>query len=401
MLQAMPGRDCPQTFEQAKAPAGGRAPQTVSFSAKVFIPVTRLCRNRCAYCDYSVEPSEGNLFISPDEALAIARAGERAGCSEALFVAGDKPERRYPTVRAWLRSRGYDSTVHYTRDLCRLVLNETRLYPHTNVGALAYDELLELREVNASLGLMLESAARSLEQRGGSHWRCPDKRVPRRLEAMEAAGKARVLFTTGLLLGIGESREERQESLIEIKRLHERYGHIQEVIIQNVRPRPVEGADRSHGRRSSVGSAPAGTPASAGPTLTDVLETVRMAKRLLGPRMNIQVPPNLALRLTARLELFLKAGANDWGGVSPLTVDHVNPDSPWPNLDWLRTESEAAGYRLRQRFPAYPEFVRAGSPLLAVAVKQKLAKDADPEGYVRDAKYSSRLEPAGGLLGRR
>ena len=378
----MPGSDRAEASDQFTAlTAEAARPRTVSFSAKVFIPITRLCRNRCAYCDYSVTSTHDDPFITPAEALEIARAGERAGCTEALFVAGDKPERRYPTVRAWLKRAGYDSTAHYTRDLCKLVLDETRLYPHTNVGALGRREIAELREVNASLGLMLESASRRLGEPGGPHYRCPDKRVSRRLEALAAAGDACALFTTGLLVGIGETPGERLESLLEIRRLHDDYGHIQEVIIQNLRPRPG-----------------ATFPLRTGPSLAAVLDTVTMARRILGPSMNIQVPPNLALGLTGRLDLFLEAGANDWGGVSPVTTDYVNPDSPWPDLDWLRRETEAAGFFLRQRFPAYPEFVRSDSRFLSDAVKRKLAKDADLEGYVRNATWSSRLKPAGELL---
>jgi 7,8-didemethyl-8-hydroxy-5-deazariboflavin synthase CofG subunit len=342
----------------------------VTFSAKVFIPVTRLCRNACSYCDYVAGLSEAPFFVRAEEALAIARAGESAGCAEALFVAGDKPERRYPAVRAWLWRRGYDSTAHYTRDLCRLVLAQTRLYPHTNVGVLGQDELGELREVNASLGLMLETTSASLCLPGGPHALSPDKRPAARLATLEAAGRAKALMTTGLLIGVGETIEDRTESLLAIKRIHDRYGHIQEVIIQNVRPRPGV------------------SPGQAGSTLAEVLSTLAAARRILGPHMNLQVPPNLALQFTGELKLFLEAGANDWGGVSPVTKDHINPDAPWPDLQWLRRQTESAGFTLRQRFPAYPEFVRRSGGLLSAPITQRLMQDTDPEGYVRDSRFS-------------
>ncbi|MFB3904352.1 MAG: 7,8-didemethyl-8-hydroxy-5-deazariboflavin synthase CofG [Acidobacteriota bacterium] len=361
MLEDFADQDIHQFCEQAAAVRDHGKGKTVSYSLNVFLPLTRLCRNACGYCDYRVtEPNGRALFLSAEEVLETARAGEKAGCAEALFVAGDKPERRYPEARRWLRDRHFDSTAHYACEMARLVLSNTRLYPHTNIGLANRAELIELKQVNASIGLMLETTAQRLSCLGGPHGQSPDKFPPTRLEFLACAGELRIPTTTGLLIGIGETRAERLDAILAISRLQRDYGHIQEVIIQNFRPK--------------LGSSMAevvDVPCS------EILWTCAAARLLLGPSLNLQVAPNLLPRRW--LAACLGAGVNDWGGISPLTPDYVNHESPWPPLAALREETEAAGFKLRQRFPIYPEFIDRLPPRL----KERLRKDADEEGYVR------------------
>ncbi len=337
--------------------------KTVSFSLNVFLPLTRLCRNSCGYCDYRASESiRDDSFLSADEAIATAWAGETAGCTEALLVSGDKPELRYPEARRWLRDHHFDSTAHYACEIARLVLAETRLYPHTNVGVANWAELHELRQVNASIGLMLETTAIRLSRLGGPHDQSPDKLPGTRLDFLANAGELAIPTTTGLLIGIGETRHERLDTLIAIRRLHEDYGHIQEVIIQNLRPKP--------------GSVMAQAPHVP---LSEILWTCAAARLILGPSMNLQVAPNLLSN--DWLAACLHAGLNDWGGVSPLTPDYVNRECPWPSLAVLQHLTDAAGFTLRRRFPVYPEFVR----LLPRLLKERLERNADEDGYVRTA----------------
>ncbi|WP_016745151.1 7,8-didemethyl-8-hydroxy-5-deazariboflavin synthase CofG, partial [Rhizorhabdus wittichii] len=289
----------------------------VTYSRKVFIPLTRLCRDVCHYCTFATTPRQaGPAYLSRDEVLAIARAGEAAGCREALFTLGDRPEDRYAAAREALAASGHASTLAYLRDMARAVLDETRLLPHLNPGLMDADDYAALRPVSASMGIMLESASDRLCEPGGPHFGSPDKRPAARIATIEAAGRAGVPFTTGLLIGIGETRAERIEALVAIRDLHARHGHIQEVIVQNFRAKPDT---RMAGH--------------AEPSLDEHLWTIAAARLVLGPAMTIQAPPNLHDR--AELTALLRAGVNDWGGVSPVTPDHVNPEAPWPHLEVL------------------------------------------------------------------
>jgi len=275
--------------------------------------------------------------MSPEEVLAVARAGEKAGCKEALFSLGERPELRYPEHREWLGSRGYETTFEYLRDMCQLVLNETSLLPHANPGTMSEDEVAMLKPFNVSMGMMLESASDRLMNPGEAHHLCPDKRPATRLATLEAAGRQRVPFTTGILIGIGETWEERIDALTAIRDVHLRFGHIQEVIVQNFRAKP----ETRFAARSE-------------PEARDLARTASVARVLLGDQINVQVPPNLT---PDAHELFLQAGINDWGGVSPVTLDHINPERPWPHLADLRNTTEREGFSLRERLAVYPEFV--------------------------------------------
>ena len=346
----------------------------LSFSPKVFLPLTQLCRDVCGYCVFRQPPGRlRSPYMSPEEVLAVAREGEKRGCREALLVLGERPEQRYPEARQWLSREGCDSTIEYLESICRMLLRETSLYPHSNAGTLAPSELEALREVNVSLGLMLESSSPRLCEPGGPHEHAPSKHPRARLDTLSAAGKLNIPVTTGLLVGIGETARERREALHLIGELHQRYGHVQEVIIQNFRSKaatPMRGANELSTR--------------------ETLATVAEARTILGPEMNIQVPPNLSgsAREAGYLE-FLGAGINDWGGISPVTIDHVNPEAPWPHLAQLRRQVEDRNFRLRARFALYPEFIRRKKNGLPAGLRSRLEADADVEGFVPQAE----LEP--------
>ncbi|MDD3799100.1 MAG: 5-amino-6-(D-ribitylamino)uracil--L-tyrosine 4-hydroxyphenyl transferase CofH [Novosphingobium sp.] len=310
----------------------------VTYSRKVFIPLTRLCRDVCSYCTFARPPRKGErCYLTPEEVLDVARAGEAAGCREALFTLGDKPELRYRAAREELADLGYASTIEYLAAMCRLVLEETALFPHANPGVMTHGDLAVLREVTISQGLMLESTAPHLCERGGPHFGSPDKQPAARLETIRLAGEERVPFTSGILIGIGESRAERIDALLALRELHERYGHIQEVIVQNFRAK----ADT----RMAF---------SDEPDREELLWTIAVARLCFGPEMTIQAPPNLAGSGFGEL---LRAGINDWGGVSPVTPDHVNPEAPWPALARLAEETARHGGILHERLAAHPPYV--------------------------------------------
>jgi FO synthase len=334
-------------------------PDIVTYSRKVFIPLTNLCRDYCGYCIFRRDANQrGAHTMTPDEVLAVAYQGEKLGCREALFSLGDKPESVFPEMRATLRRLGYSSTLAYLEAMCELVLRETGLIPHANPGLMSAEWLRRLRAVSPSIGLMLESTSTRLLQTV-AHRRAPDKVPSRRLAVIEAAGRQRIPFTTGILVGIGETAEERVNSLFTIAGLHRRHGHIQEVIVQNFRRKPGLPMEK----RSE-------------PDMAMMLRTIAVA-RLILPRMNIQAPPNLSAPGYQRL---LEAGINDWGGVSPLTPDFINPERPWPLLAELEQRTRAAGCELRQRLPVYPEFLfmvaEAGGE-----IADKTFAAADAEGY--------------------
>ena len=308
----------------------------LTFSRNVFVPVTRICRDRCGYCTFKIEPGEGDLFMSAEEVLDIARKGAQLGCTELLFVTGDKPELKYKVYRDALRSSGYETTADYLIDLGKKGLEEN-IFPHTNLGLSTADELIRFRDSNPSMGLMLENISDRLLHNGEAHHGCPDK-VPRlRMKTMETAGELRIPWTTGILVGIGETWDERIDSLFAIKELNDRYGHVQEIIIQNFSPK--------------VGIRMEGKPS---PEFTDMIKLVAVARLIFGHEMNIQVPPNLNMDTYT---YFTVAGINDLGGVSPLTIDYVNPEAPWPQIEIMEKMCKDNGFELRERLPVYPEFI--------------------------------------------
>ncbi|MDP8938702.1 MAG: 7,8-didemethyl-8-hydroxy-5-deazariboflavin synthase CofG, partial [Actinomycetota bacterium] len=342
----------------------------VSYSRKVFIPLTKLCRDNCGYCTFAHPPHPGETaYLTPDEVLDIARAGAAAGCKEALFTLGDKPEKRYPEARRELREMGFESTVEYLAHCCRLVLEETGLLPHANPGVLSEEEVSALREVSVSQGIMLEEVSGRLLGRDMAHWASPDKVPERRVETLEAAGRQAVPFTTGVLIGIGETVEERVDTILAIREVHERYGHIQECIVQNFRAKP--------------GTRMAAWPE---PSEEEMLATIALARLLLPPDVTIQAPPNLAeagkngeppyLR-------YIEAGINDWGGVSPVTPDHVNPERPWPHLEELEHATESRGYLLLERLALHPSYALDAEGWVDEKLRSKVWSGIDTEGFAR------------------
>ena len=335
----------------------------ITFSAKVFVPLTTLCRDYCGYCTFRKDPGEpGALTMTPEQVVALCRAGERLGAKEALFSLGDKPEAAFPAHREFLRRMGHRTTLDYLRAVSEVVLEETGLLPHANPGLMTERDLARLREVSVSMGIMLESTSARLLARGAAHDRAPDKVPARRLKTIALAGKLGIPFTTGILIGIGETRAERVASLLAIRELHERHGHIQEVIIQNFRAKasiPMRGWPE--------------------PDAEDLLRTVAVARLLLGPDVNIQAPPNLSLEGYERLPA---AGLNDWGGISPLTPDHINPERPWPGLAELRRRTEAAGHVLRERLAIYPEYA-SRADFVDERLRERVTRLIDDEGLVK------------------
>ena len=340
----------------------------VSYSRKVFIPLTQLCRDSCHYCTFAHPPRRGmRAYLSADEVLAIARAGAQAGCHEALFTLGDKPERRYRIARDELAQLGHATTISYLREMAALVLEHTSLLPHLNAGVMNAEELSSLRPISVSQGLMLESSAERLCERGGPHHGSPDKHPAVRLEVIRAAGEAAIPFTSGILIGIGETRHARLAALLELRALHERYGHLQEIIIQNFRAKP--------------GTRMAGC---AEPNLEDHLWTIAAARLVFGAEMNIQAPPNLS---PGALQQLIAAGINDWGGVSPVTPDHVNPERPWPHIEALAEETARAGKVLVERLAVYPAYVGHPEKWLDPALRTVGSRASDGEGYARSDRW--------------
>ncbi|GAA0610092.1 bifunctional FO biosynthesis protein CofGH [Sporichthya brevicatena] len=349
--------------------AAGR-PGVVTYSPKVFVPVTRLCRDRCHYCTFTVTPGqlrrEGvDPYLSVDEVLDLCRRGAELGCTEALFTVGDRPEDRWPVAQQWLTEAGYDSTLDYLRALAIRVLEETGLLPHLNPGVMTWEEIARVKPVSPSMGMMLETTAtRLFSEPGGAHHGSPDKDPAVRLRVLEDAGRLNVPFTTGLLIGIGETPLERAESLFALRRVARAYGHVQEVIVQNFRAKP----DTAMRSVPDVG-------------FGEYLAAVATARVVLGPRMRIQAPPNLSA--PDELAALLGAGVDDWGGVSPLTPDHVNPERPWPARDVLAAATAEAGFTLTPRLTVHPEYVRAGEPWIDPRVAPHVAALAGADGLVR------------------
>ena len=356
--------ELPALLAAARASKELFKPKIITYSRKVFIPLTNLCRDYCGYCIFRRDPGDpGAHTMTPEEILSLARAGEKLGCTEALFSLGDKPEWLFPEMRQTLRRLGYKSTLHYLEAMCELVLRETSLLPHPNPGLLSAPWISRLAAVSPSMGLMLETTNPSLLAPGAAHDRAPDKLPAKRLRTIEDAGKQKVPFTTGLLLGIGESVEDRIDTILAIAALHQTYGHIQEVIVQNFRVKPsIPMADWPE------------------PSRGEMLRSVAVA-RLLLPHVNIQAPPNLSAPYYDDL---IDAGINDWGGISPLTPDFINPEKPWPHLEQLRLRAEAKGLELRQRLPVYPEYLQAAVARPGL-LSEKLRAAAAADGLVRRA----------------
>src|SRR5438876_3316313 len=342
----------------------------VPYPPKVFIPLTKLCRDVCHYCTFARPPRRGErAYMSIDEVLEVARAGAAAGCHEALFTLGDKPELRYRVAREELAALGCETTLEYLAQAARAVLEETGLLPHVNPGVMTADDMAALRKVSASQGIMLETSAERLSERGGPHFGSPDKIPARRLETLRLAGELRIPFTSGILIGIGETRAERIEALVRIRELGERYGHVQEVIVQNFRAKP--------------GTRMAEHPEAA---LEELLWTAAGARIVLGPHWNIQAPPNLSYDEFPRL---LDAGINDWGGVSPVTIDHVNPEAPWPEVERLERATRAAGLELAPRLPVYPRYVADLDRWVDPAVAPAVLRQADADGLARTERWAA------------
>ena len=339
--------------------------RVVSYSPKVFIPLTKLCRDVCHYCTFAQPPRRGQrAYLNIEEVLDIARAGAEAGCHEALFTLGDKPELRYKVARDELEALGHTSTLSYLRAAAQAVLDETGLLPHMNPGVMTQAELEDLRPVSVSQGLMLESSSVRLCEKGGPHYGSPDKKPQVRLDSIAAAGAARVPFTSGILIGIGETRDERLEALLALKELHDTHGHIQEIIVQNFRRKPG----------TKMHDAPE-------PALEELLWTIAIARIIFGPHMNIQAPPNLTL--DESLPDLIHAGINDWGGVSPVTPDHVNPEAAWPHLDRLRAATEATGKTLAPRLPVYPDYIEKRDTWIDPALHTRVLRKIDAAGFAR------------------
>lgn len=355
----------PDLMDSAAAIRDLGSGDVITFSPKVFIPLTELCRDVCHYCTFAKTPRRVKRpYLDRDAVLQIAEAGRRAGCREALFTLGDKPEFRYGAARRALAALGHERTLDYLGEVARLVVSETGLLPHLNAGIMSATDYLRLRTVAPSMGLMLETASERLSQRGGPHFGSPDKLPAVRLASIEAAGRARIPFSSGILIGIGESRAERLDALLALRSLHRRYGHIQEIIVQNFVPKP-------HTKMADADP----------PSREELLWTVAIARHVFGPEMSIQVPPNLNADNPGQI---IEAGINDWGGVSPVTPDHVNPESPWPELQRLADLTAAAGKTLTPRLTVYPSYVHARDRWIDPGLVGRVLRHADCDGYGRD-----------------
>ena len=342
----------------------------ITYSRKVFVPLTKLCRDNCGYCTFAHPPRPGErAYLTPEEVLGIARAGAEAGCKEALFTLGDKPEKRYPQARHELAEMGFATTVEYLAHVCRLVLEETGLLPHANPGVLSEEEVRGLRRVAVSQGIMLEQASDRLLGPNRAHWASPDKVPAKRLKTIEAAGRLKVPFTTGILIGIGETVEERVDTLLAIRGAHERHGHIHECIVQNF--------------RAKTGTRMALAPE---PSEDEMLATIALARVILPPDVAVQAPPNLAGDASEGMPSYVRyidAGINDWGGVSPVTPDHVNPERPWPHLEELERATEAKGYLLLERLALHPSYARDAERWTDERLRSRVWQGMDAEGFAR------------------
>ena len=335
----------------------------LTYSRKVFIPLTRLCRNDCAYCVFSKTPDEvSSRYLLPYEVLRIAETGKRAGCREALITLGERPEEKYLEARQALNELGFDSTIEYVHHICKLIIKETHLLPHVNAGSLRKEEIKMLKPVTASLGMMLESSSERLSLEGMPHYNSPDKNPEVRLSTLKYAGEMNVPFTTGILIGIGETLDERIKSLCDIEEIFKEYSHIQEVIIQNFRAKE-------------------GTPMSSSPepTIDDMIKTIAAARLILSPEISLQAPPNLE----SDYAQYVDAGVNDWGGISPVTPDHINPLNPWPKIEDLSDVCEDKGFQLKERLTLYPRFIKDYGKFIDENMKPLIFSLSDENGFAR------------------
>ena len=336
----------------------------VTYSRKVFVPLTNMCRDTCGYCTFVKHPSDPQARImTPDQVLQVAKKGIQNGCKELLFSLGEKPELRYETAKISLAKLGYESMTRYLADMCALVLRETNLLPHVNAGTLSDDEIDMLKPVSASMGMMLETVSRRLTRKGMPHHSCPDKTPVQRLRTLERAGSKNVPFTTGLLIGIGETWEERIDALKAINASHLRYRHIQEVIIQNFQRKP-DIAMAHHPE----------------PYLEDMLRTIAVARIILDPEISLQAPPNLHQRHIS----YLKAGINDWGGISPVTIDFINPQHEWPEILKLHESCASVGFKLLERLTVYPRFISKRSEYLDPGLRKRILSMAGDDGFASE-----------------
>jgi 7,8-didemethyl-8-hydroxy-5-deazariboflavin synthase len=336
----------------------------VTYSRKVFINLVNLCRDTCSYCTYKKEPSDKLAsLMSPQHVRNLAETGKKFGCTEVLFVTGERPEQKYLEARQWLRSLGYSSTIEYIREMSEKVLQETGLLPHTNAGSLTKKEMSILKSTNVSIGAMLESASERLILRGMPHENAPSKNPRGRLRTLQNAGELKIPTTTGLLVGIGETPREIVDSLFLIKEIHQRYGHIQEVIMQNFNPKP---------KTNMANSFP--------PSYNYFLKTIALARIIL-PEMNIQVPPNLTPNIFGN---YIDAGINDWGGISPITIDHVNPEFPWPSIQSVNHVTVSRGHKFRARLPIYPEYLDKKDGFIHTELRNYIHLLSDSDGLVRE-----------------
>jgi FO synthase len=335
-LENVSGNELDQLRLQASAVRELHWGDVVTYSRKVFIPLTNMCRDTCTYCTFVKHPDSPLANImTPDQVMKIVKQGQAAGCKEVLFSLGEKPERRYPKAQQMLAELGYHSMTDYLHDICQKVLDESDMLPHVNAGTMSLEEIRKLKPVSASMGMMLETVSKRLLVKGNVHYACPDKVPLQRLRTLERAGQLDVPFTTGILIGIGENWQERVESLIAINEIHQQYGHIQEVIVQNFCAKPDTG----------MANAPE-------PEFEDMLRTLAVARLILDPSISLQAPPNLQSRYSA----YLNSGINDWGGISPLTLDHINPERIWPQISELAAASAENNYRLQERLTVYPSY---------------------------------------------
>ncbi|MBU2898697.1 7,8-didemethyl-8-hydroxy-5-deazariboflavin synthase CofG [Vibrio hepatarius] len=359
------GRLCQQAGQVRDSHWG----QQVSYSRKVFIPLTNMCRDTCRYCTFVKTPQSGEAqLMSPEQVLTTVLQGQRMGCKEALFSLGEQPEKRHKLARDLLAAQGHSTTVGYLKAMSELVLEKSLLVPHINAGALSYQELAILKPVAGSMGMMLESLSPALTKKGGAHYGCPDKTPQRRIDTLEAAGELGIPFTTGLLIGIGESWQDRIESLLVIEQLHEKHGHIQEVIIQNFRAKTgTEMADASE------------------PSKVDMLRTLAVARLILSPSISLQAPPNLE----QDYQDYLRAGINDWGGISPLTKDFINPERAWPQIERLAEHCQLAGYQLIERLTVYPEYQLSAQTPVESLVHSRIRSQAADNGFAMIQSHAS------------
>ena len=336
----------------------------VTFSPKVFIPLTMLCRDFCGYCTFRKSPGEvDDLYMTQEQILATAKAGDRMGCAEALLTLGERPEQRYPEAKTWLNHRGHRTTLDYVREVSSTILEETSLLPHGNPGTMSRREMAGLKVVNASMGIMLENSSNRLKEPGGPHELAPSKWPAVRMKTLRIAGELKVPFTTGVLIGIGETRLEVVDSLLAIRDLQEAYGHIQEVIVQNFRAKPETAMAEHPDAQSSY-----------------LLWATAAARLILGQEVNVQVPPNLN---AVDYPVYLLAGINDWGGVSPLTIDYVNPEAPWPGLTELQRQTSTMGMELKPRLTVYPEYITQKREYLHSELASRIDSMADSDGYLK------------------